>query len=399
MKILVINTGSSSIKYQLFDLADNKVLAKGLLEKIGESTSLFTQQTPKNRSTFEKKVADHKIGMKIIVDMLTDSKNGAIRDPSEITAVGHRVVHGGESFKKPALINDDVIRAIMENTPLAPLHNPANLVGIEVSREFFPNIPHVAVFDTAFHQTIPPKAFHYGLPYEYYKKHRIRRYGFHGTSHYFVAKEAARILKRPLGELNLITIHLGNGSSITAIEKGESVDTSMGMTPLEGLLMGTRSGDLDPAVWFYLAEYFSMSVAEIESLLNRQSGLKGICGTNDMREILQNKKRGDPLAALALDIYAYRIRKYIGSYLAVLGYADAIVFTAGIGENVPEVRAEACRGLDRLGISLDEEKNSLQDNLRREIQKDGSAAKILVVPTDEELEIALQTMEVVRAAP
>jgi acetate kinase len=304
------------------------------------------------------------------------------------------VVHGGEDFKRPVLIDDNVLQAIKNNAPLAPLHNPANLVGIEVARALFPGIPQVAVFDTAFHQTIPPKAFHYGVPYDLYKTHRIRRYGFHGSSHSYVAKEAAKYLGKPLDELNLITIHLGNGASITAIEKGKSVDTSMGMTPLEGLVMGTRCGDIDPAIYFYLSEYFSMSVSEIESLLNKQSGLKGLCGTNDMREILQNSEKGDPLAKLALDIYAYRIKKYVGAYYAVLGRVDAIVFTAGIGENAPEIRKMALAGLERLGIIISDDKNESKENL--EIQSDLSQVKILVIPTNEELEIALQTKEVIR---
>ena len=381
MKILVINTGSSSIKYQLFDLAADVVLASGVLERIGEEAG----------------VRDHRAGMEQIVRSLTDPGQGVIRAAAEIAAVGHRVVHGGEAFRRPVLIDEQVLAAIRQNVPLAPLHNPANLVGIEVARSLFPGVPQVAVFDTAFHQTLPPRAFRYGLPRELYERHRIRRYGFHGSSHQYVAKEAARRLGRPLAELNLITIHLGNGASITAIAKGQSVDTSMGMTPLEGLLMGTRSGDLDPSILFHLAEFFSMSVGEIHNLLNQQSGLKGICGENDMREILKRRAAGDKLAALAVEIYTYRIKKYIGAYYAVLGEVDALVFTAGVGENAPEIREQACAGLQRLGIALDPEKNAGASGSPREIQSAQSTVKVLVIPTNEELEIARQTLEVLQA--
>jgi len=380
MKILVINTGSSSIKYQLFEMSGPTVLAAGVLERIGEAGGL----------------RDHRAGMENIVRLLTDPKRGVIHDASEIAAVGHRVVHGGEDFREPAIIDESVLAAIRRNVPLAPLHNPANLVGIEVARALFPGVPQVAVFDTAFHQTLPPRAFHYGLPRKLYEQHRIRRYGFHGSSHQFVAKEAARLLGRPLTELNMITIHLGNGASITAIAKGQSVDTSMGMTPLEGLLMGTRSGDLDPSILFHLAEFFSMSVGEIHNLLNQQSGLKGICGENDMREILKLRAAGDRLAALAVEIYTYRIKKYIGAYYAVLGEVDALVFTAGVGENAPEIREAACAGLQRLGIVIDPKKNAEASASPREIQSTRSQVKVLVIPTNEELEIARQTLEVLQ---
>jgi len=401
MKILVINTGSSSIKYQLFDLTEETVLAAGVLERIGEARSKLTHQavgSGVNRALVQEgAVADHREGMKRIVALLTDPQSGVIRDAAEIAAVGHRVVHGGEAFQRPVLIDDQVLAAIRKNVPLAPLHNPANLVGIEAARAPFPNVPQVAVFDTAFHQTLPPRAFHYGLPRELYEQHRIRRYGFHGSSHQYVAKEAARLLGRPLAELNMITIHLGNGASITAIEKGKSVDTSMGMTPLEGLLMGTRSGDLDPSILFHLAEFFSMTIGEIHDLLNQQSGLKGICGENDMREILKRRAAGDKLAALAVEIYTYRIKKYIGAYYAVLGEVDALVFTAGVGENAPEIREQATAGLQRLGIVLDPEKNRSSESGPREIQSKESPVKVLVIPTNEELEIARQCLEVLQA--
>jgi acetate kinase len=306
------------------------------------------------------------------------------------------VVHGGELFTKPAIIDEDVVAAIRDLIPLAPLHNPHNLLGIEVARKRSPDILQVAVFDTAFHQTLPPHSFHYALPYELYTGHRVRRYGFHGTSHFYVAKEVAKYLGNPLEELNLITLHLGNGASAAAIQHGECIDTSMGLTPLEGLIMGTRCGDLDPAVHFYLMRQTGMSAYEVEKLMNSQSGLKGICGINDMRQIQAKAEAGDDRAILALDMFCYRIRKYIGAYSAVVGSTDAIVFTGGIGENSAVVRERTCSGLDKLGISLDLKKNKAVTGRISEIQKDGSALKIMVVATDEELEIARQTIDTIR---
>jgi acetate kinase len=395
MKILVINTGSSSIKYQLFEMADKRAVALGLVEKIGEDGSRLTHEAGAVRRQWAKSRLGHREGMELIVRALTDAETGVIADTAEIGAVGHRVVHGGERFRAPALIDDEVIAAITANIPLAPLHNPANLIGIEAARTLLPAAPQVAVFDTAFHQTLPPRAFHYGLPYEMYERHHIRRYGFHGTSHQYVAKQAAKMLGRPLAELNLITIHLGNGSSITAIEAGHSVDTSMGMTPLEGLLMGTRSGDLDPSILFHLAEFFAMSLQDLQRLLNHESGLKGLAGVNDMREILTRMEGGDPFARLAFDLYVYRVKKYLGAYYAVLGRVDAVVFTAGVGENSAEVRAAICAGLDRLGIAIDPVRNAGADSDSREVQASSSPVKVLVIPTNEELEIAEQTLAVV----
>lgn len=397
MKILVINTGSSSIKYRLFDLPDPQALAGGLLERIGERQSRLTHRTAGAGARVEERaVPDHHAGMEWMVAWLTAPGQGVIRDAGEIAAVGHRVVHGGESFSRPVRIDDQVLSAIRANIPLAPLHNPANLIGIEAARSLFPRAVQVAVFDTAFHQTLPPKAFLYGLPHELYQKHKIRRYGFHGTSHAYVAKEAARRLGRPLAELNLLTIHLGNGASITAIERGHSVDTSMGMTPLEGLLMGTRCGDLDPSLLFYLLEFGGLSVAELSRLLNHQSGLKGICGENDMREILKRRAGGDRLAALALEIYAYRIKKYIGAYYAVLGEVDALVFTGGVGENAAAVRETALAGLENLGIILDPAKNQEPPSGGGEIQSAASRVAVLVIPTNEELEIARECQELLQ---
>ena len=396
MKVLVINSGSSSIKYQLFDMSNKTLLAKGLLEQIGEPESRLTHRSPGNAGdtveiTRTQPVENHRAGFQVISEVLNES--GAVRDSGDLFAIGHRVVHGGEAFQEPALIDEKVIATIRELIPLAPLHNPANLTGIEVALQFAPNVPQIAVFDTAFHQSIPPRAFRYALPHDLYQDHQVRRYGFHGTSHGYVAKQAARYLERALDSLNLITLHLGNGASVTAIAKGKSVDTSMGMTPLEGLIMGTRSGDLDPAIIFYLGRKTGFSPDEIETLLNKNSGLKGICGVNDMREIAQLADTGDASARLAIEMYSYRIKKYIGAYYAALGRVDALVFTAGIGENAADIRLRSCTGLSGMGIEVDEDKNSLKTSEVREIQRTKSSVRILVIPTDEELEIAEQTVE------
>jgi acetate kinase len=396
MKVLIINSGSSSIKYQLFDMTDNTVLASGLLEQIGEAQSRLIHQTRNPAGEMEEiaqsaPIANHQQGFQIIGDVLRDS--GAMQDTSELFGIGHRVVHGGEAFHRPTLIDEEVIATIRQLNPLAPLHNPANLIGIEAALEQAPQVPQVAVFDTAFHQSIPVHAYRYALPKELYDRHYIRRYGFHGTSHYYIAKQAAIYLKRPLDSLNLITLHLGNGASVTAIENGSSVDTSMGLTPLEGLIMGTRSGDIDPAIVFFLQRETGKSRDEIESLLNNASGLKGICGANDMRQIMQRAKAGDNLARLAIDMYCYRIKKYIGAYCAILGRVDALVFTGGIGENAVDIRARACRKLDHLGIAVDQTKNNTRSNEICEIQNSNSSVKMLVIRTNEELEIAQQTVE------
>ncbi len=400
MKVLVINSGSSSIKYQLFDMSDKSVLARGLLEQIGEPVSCLTHQFRGSRSgraetSRKMPVANHLVGLQLIGDVLSES--GAVRDRSELFGIGHRVVHGGAAFREPALIDEKVITTIRALTPLAPLHNPANLMGIEVALQFAPHVPQIAVFDTAFHQSVPPPAFHYALPHYLYDKYNVRRYGFHGTSHCYVAKQAALYLKRPPASLNLISLHLGNGASITAIEKGKSVDTSMGMTPLEGLIMGTRCGDIDPAVIFYLGRKAGFSQDQVEALLNKDSGLKGICGVNDMRDILQLADGGDEPAELAIAMYCYRIKKYIGAYSAVLGDVDALVFTGGIGENAAEIRLRSCAGLSKIGIDVDENKNSRKSSRVSEIQSDRSSVSILVIPTDEELEIAEQTVEKIKS--
>jgi len=402
MKILVINTGSSSIKYQLFDMDQKKAVVTGLAEKIGEETSILTHELLDRNGNGKEKVEkerinDHEQGMERIVSLLIDPEWGVIRDKSEINAVGHRVVHGGEAFKSSTVITSEVISAIEENIPLAPLHNPPNLTGIKVARSLFPDAPQVAVFDTAFHQSIPKNAYLYAIPYELYEKHRVRRYGFHGTSHEYVAQEGAAYLSRPLQDLNLITVHLGNGASMSAVKKGKCVDTSMGMTPLEGLVMGTRSGDIDPALPFFLSKNLNLSIDEIDDLLNKKSGLKGICGINDMREIEQRADAGDQRAATALDVYTLRIKKYIGAYYAELGHLDAVIFTAGIGENSPKIRHMSCEGLEDLGLKLDLERNKVKSDRIREISCEDSRVKILVVPTNEEKKIALETEIVIKS--
>ncbi len=399
MNVMVINSGSSSVKYQLFDMRDRTVLASGLLERIGESDSRLKHQAStadgeRQELEWTGPVSDHQAAMKRIGEAFGESDESAkMRD---LYGFGHRVVHGGEMFKEPTLIDDAVIDAINTQSSLAPLHNPANVAGIEVARARFPQVPQVAVFDTAFHQSIPPHAYHYALPYELYVEHHVRRYGFHGTSHRYVATETARHLGRPIDELNLIVLHLGNGASVTAIEGGKSVDTSMGLTPLEGLVMGTRSGDIDPAIIFFLARATGRSNDEIENLLNKESGIKGFCGVSDMREVLELAESGDEQAQLAIDAYAYRIKKYIGAYFAVLGHVDAVVFTAGIGENAWPIREAAGAGLSNLGIDIDPALNRSVSREPRQIQTPESPVKVLVIPTDEELQIALETVEAIR---
>ncbi|MGO9118708.1 MAG: acetate/propionate family kinase [Desulfomonilaceae bacterium] len=401
MKVLVINSGSSSIKYQLFDMARQSVLEIGILEEIGGTGSRLKRRERDNEGKFAEHsyvqpVANHREGFGVIMNFFSDSDSQW--DLSDLFGVGHRVVHGGEVFREPVLITDEVISIIRDMIPLAPLHNPGNLIGIEVAREHLPKVPQVAVFDTAFHQTMPAHAFHYALPYTFYADHHVRRYGFHGTSHHYVAKQAALNLKKPLEKLNMITLHLGNGASATAIQAGRSVDTSMGMTPLEGLIMGTRCGDLDPALQGVLADATGKTYEDIGSLFEHQSGLLGICGTNDMREVVRSAQSVDSRSSLALDMFCYRVKKYIGAYFAVLGRVDALVFTGGIGENSPEVRQRCCEGLASLGIIVDAGRNQAGTQGTIEIQANGSAVKVLVIPTNEELEIATQTVECIQAA-
>jgi acetate kinase len=380
LKLLVLNSGSSSIKYRLFLVESMAVLRAGVVDRIGEPGSSA--------------VRDHGEGFGRAMADLSDS--GTIGDPATLFGIGHRVVHGGERFREPVRVDRGTLDAIRAMIPFAPLHNPGNLQGIEVALATCPGVPQVAVFDTAFHQTMPPRAFRYALPRDLYDTHRVRRYGFHGTSHAHLARRAAGLLGAPPEALNLITLHLGNGASATAIREGKSVDTSMGMTPLEGLIMGTRCGDLDPAVPFFLGERTGKNPAELLDLLNEESGLKGICGANDMREVHRRAAGGDPSAALAIDMYCYRVRKYIGAYSAVLGRVDALVFAGGIGENDAEVRRRSCEGLSLLGIAVDEARNGSPSGGPREIQREGMPVKVLVIPADEELEIALQTVACIR---
>ncbi len=400
MKILVLNAGSSSIKYQLFDASGWTPLSSGLLERIGEPDGrLVTRSLGASgrvgESTHPATVSGHREALIHVLDVLAAS--GWMRHRSDLVGIGHRVVHGGEAFDRATLVDAGVVDAIRSLAPLAPLHNPASLAGIEVALEVCPDVPQVAVFDTAFHRTMPPHAYRYALPLALYQEHGVRRYGFHGTSHQYVARRTAAVLGRRPEELNLVTLHLGNGASAAAIRGGRSVETSMGMTPMEGLVMGTRCGDLDASIPLYLSRSTGMTLDGLERLLNEESGLKGLCGSSDMREVLSRVDAGDPDALLALDAYCHRVKKYVGAYLAVLGRTDAVVFTAGVGENSAMVRSRCCQGLAGLGIALDEERNASASREDREIQAEGAAVKVLVVHTDEELEIAQQTLECMEA--
>jgi acetate kinase len=393
MNILVINSGSSSVKYRIIDLADGTVLAGGSLDRIGEAESRLCHYWLDGSGVRQEimrthEVPDHAQAFERIAAVMRESGAAGQFAPD---GIGHRVVHGGERFSAPTLIDDDVVETLRALEPLAPLHNPPNLAGIEVCLRLFPRVPQVAVFDTAFHQTLPARAYRYAVPDAWYRAHHVRRYGFHGTSHAWVARQAAAHLGQPLESLGLITLHLGNGASAAAIQSGQCVDTSMGFTPLEGLMMGTRSGDIDPAILFYLSRETGVDLEALDYQLNQESGLKGICGVNDMREAQRLAADGDERARLAIDMYCYRIRKYIGAYCAVLGRVDALVFTAGIGENSPPVRAQSCAGLERFGIRIDAARNAQAGAGVREIQAADSPVSVLVVPTNEELEIARQT--------
>lgn len=394
MDVLVVNSGSSSLKVELVDVARREARASALAERIGEPAGRLRVRAargggPPEASERAAAFADHRAALGAIAE--------ALRGAGAPAAVGHRVVHGGEAFSAPARIGPDVMEAIRRLAPLAPLHNPANLLGIEVCLELFPALPQVAVFDTAFHQTLPPHAYRYAVPEAWYARHGVRRYGFHGTSHAHVVRRAAEHLGRPVAELRLVTLHLGNGASAAAVAGGRCVETSMGMTPLEGLVMGTRSGDLDPAVPFHVARAAGLAPAAIEELLNEASGLRGLAGASDMRDVLARADAGDPRARLALDVYAHRIRKYVGAYAAVLGGLDAIVFTAGIGENAPAVRALACDGLGFLGVRVDPDRNAAAAGEVAEIHAADAPVALLVIRTHEELEIALQTAALVGA--
>lgn len=399
MKVLVLNSGSSSIKYQLFRTADWEAIAFGLVARIGEPEGELKlnwreQDGPLQSRQDALPIPTHEAGIDHIVAGLRTS--GALAGFSELAAIGHRVVHGGEHFQRPTIVDDRVVEAIREVVPLAPLHNPGHLSGIEVARRLFPTVPSVAVFDTAFHQSMPPTAYRYAIPEHLYTQHRVRRYGFHGTSHLYVAKRAAAFLGKELAGCNLITLHLGNGASATAIRAGRSLDTSMGLTPLEGLVMGTRCGDIDPALHFFLSTNLGLDTAALDDLFNRRSGLLGVCGVNDMREIERLAAAGDERAKLAIGITTHRLKKYIGAFYAELGKVDAIVFTGGIGENSAGIRRGACQGLERLGIRLDEAANAARGQSgERCISTTQSEVGVLVIPTNEELEIARQALAAV----
>lgn len=401
MKVAVINSGSSSVKYEVFDAEDLSMLAEGLIEKIGSADGRLRQRRLKADGTFDEQIhtkplANHREAFDLMASV--NQHDRIIKDDAELLGIGHRVVHGGERFREPALIDTEVIAAIRGLIPLAPLHNPSNLLGIEAAQKRFAGVPQVAVFDTAFHQTLPPAAYRYAVPRELYEKHHVRKYGFHGSSHGYVAKEAARHLGKPLSGVNLIILHLGNGASAAAVQGGRSIDTSLGMTPLAGLIMGTRCGGIDPSIPFYLMRRTGMKPEDVENLLNRESGLKGICGVSDMREILDRAGKGNEQAALAIEMFCYRIKKYIGAYYAVLGRLDAIVFTGGIGEHAGAIRQRVCEGLKHIGIAVDPGKNSAARGSVAEIQQDGLPVKVLVVRTDEEREIALEAISTIEKA-
>jgi acetate kinase len=393
--VLVINSGSSSIKYQLIDVPAGRSIASGLVERIGESDSTLMHRSGDREVTRHERFADHEAGLRAALDAFDES--GPSLADTELVAVGHRVVHGGERFADPVVIDDDVEATIEALVPLAPLHNPANLEGIRVARKLFPQLPHVAVFDTAFHQSLPPHAYTYAVPRSWARDYHVRRYGFHGTSHAYVSREAARLLGKEPRDVNVIVLHLGNGASISAVSRGRSVDTSMGLTPLEGLVMGTRSGDIDPSLAAHLNRTASMSLEEVDTALNRSSGLKGLAGENDMREVHRLAESGDSAARLALDVYCYRIKKYVGAYYAALGNVDVIAFTAGVGENAAFVRAQALAGLEEFGIAVDAARNAERSRVARIISPEGSRVATVVIPTNEELEIAKQALDLIQS--
>ena len=397
MNVLVINCGSSSLKYQLIDSETEAVLAKGLCERIGIDGRLVYQKTGLDKEITEAAMPTHKQAIQMVLDALVNPKTGAIGSLSEIDAVGHRVVHGGERFAASTVLTPEVLKVIEECNDLAPLHNPANLIGIDACKELMPNVPMVGVFDTAFHQTMPKKAYLYGLPHEYYEKYKVRRYGFHGTSHSFVSKRAAEFLGLDLNNSKIIVAHLGNGASISAVVNGECVDTSMGLTPLEGLVMGTRSGDIDPAIMEFIAKKENLDIEGIMNVLNKKSGLQGMTGgSSDFRDLKAAIEAGDELAKDAVDVFCYRVAKYIGAYVAAMNGVDAIAFTAGIGENAGMVRSKVCEYLGYLGIAIKEDLNDKTFGDEVVLSTDDSKVKVAVIPTNEELAIARETVALVK---
>ena len=395
MNVLVINCGSSSLKFQLINSESEAVLAKGLCERIGIDGRLTYQPAGGEKNVSEKAMPTHTEAIQFVIDALTDADTGVVKSLDEIGAVGHRVVHGGEKFAKSVVVTPEVKAAIAECNDLAPLHNPSNLIGIEACESLMPGTPQVVVFDTAFHQTMPEKAYMYGIPYEYYEKYKVRRYGFHGTSHSFVSKRVAEIVGKPYNATKTIVCHLGNGASVSAVLNGESVDTSMGLTPLEGLVMGTRSGDIDPAIMEFIAKKENLDIAGIMNVLNKKSGVEGVSGvSSDFRDLEAAAKAGNKRAELAIDVFAYRVAKYVGAYTAAMNGVDNIVFTAGIGENCALVRTKVCSYLGYLGITIDEEANGKRGE-EIVISTPDSKVKVLVVPTNEELAIARETVALV----
>ncbi|SHI92808.1 acetate kinase [Parasporobacterium paucivorans] len=396
MNILVINCGSSSLKFQLIDSGTENVTAKGLCERIGiEGSRIVYNKEGQAKITTETPMPTHKEAIALVLSSLTDAQNGVITSLKEIDAVGHRVVHGGEKFKSSTIINEEVLKAIEECNDLAPLHNPANLIGINACQELMPGTPMVAVFDTAFHQTMPEKAFIYGIPYKYYEKYKVRRYGFHGTSHSYVSHRAAEILGKPIEDLKIIVCHLGNGASVCAIEGGKSIDTSMGLTPLEGLIMGTRSGDIDPAIIDFIAQKENLDLQGVMNVLNKESGVLGISTfTSDFRDLEEGMKKGDPNALRAMEVFAYHLIKYVGSYIAALNGVDVIIFTAGLGENDSYIRQVVCDGLTCAGVKLDPVKNNVR-GVEAIVTTDDSTVTAMVIPTNEEVMIARDTVKLV----
>ena len=396
MKVLVINAGSSSLKYQLIDIKDQRLLAKGLCERIGfeDSVHKYSREDGGAQKTVLT-LHNHVEAIEVMLALLTDSENGVIESMDEIKAIGHRVVHGGEAFNKSTLIDDQVLEVLRQCIDLAPIHNPANIMGIEACRQEMPNIPMIAVFDTAFHQTLPAKAYMYAVPYELYKKYGIRKYGFHGTSHRFVAKRAAIMLGKPLEELKLVSCHLGNGASICAVKYGESIDTSMGFTPLSGVAMGTRSGNIDPALISFIMDKEDLSIEETTKILNRKSGVLGISGiSSDFRDLLRASNEGNERAGLAIEVFAYRVKKYVAEYIGIMNGADAVIFTAGIGENNNLVRKLVTDDMDFLGVKCDPAKNISDTGREMDISMDDSKVRVLVIPTNEEMEIALEVTKI-----
>ncbi len=394
-KILVINTGSSSLKFSLFDEESLDLLSSGIVERIGEDEPSFTHKVNGKKIQNKVKASNHQEAFQVVIDDLLNKEHGLLSSINEIMGVGHRVVHGADTFSGTVMINQSVIEKMEECIPLAPLHNPPNLMGIGAARKLLPEVPHVGVFDTAFHQTLEPKAYLYGLPYELYEKHRIRRYGFHGTSHKYVSRKLSQILDKPLSQLKIVTCHLGNGSSIAAIDGGKSVDTTMGMTPLEGVMMGTRSGDMDPAIPMFLMDKENMSAQDVDRLLNKKSGVLGLSGvSNDFRDLWEASDKGHRRARLALEAYSYRIKKYVGAYAAAMGGITDIIFTAGIGERDPGVREMVCTGLEFMGVEFDRKTN---ENKRDQglISNGNSRVRVWIIPTNEELMIAQETRELI----